>query len=267
MQPERSYLICATTFDGSGLLCEALKSTGIAGWPEEYFGIFEDAIPRGNGESAARTGTKAGSLGYWNEAGCANSLAYAFEKGTSHNGVFGAKILWSYFDRFVCNLRHISTYRETPVFDLLPTVFPNLRYIWFIGGSKVHQAIALWKAAQMNIWISTHAAERQFVFNFEAIDRYVQQIIAQEMEWLRFFNACDIQPFIVGYKELVSNYNGTMHQLLKYLQLSPSEHLTFTRPPLEWRADAVVELWCERYYQIKQKYALDSLPARNRQYE
>src|SRR5919204_6001172 len=35
--PSRSYLICATPRSGSTLLCEALKSTGVAGVPDEYF--------------------------------------------------------------------------------------------------------------------------------------------------------------------------------------------------------------------------------------
>ena len=37
MQILTSYLICATQRSGSYLLCEALKNTGIAGKPEEYF--------------------------------------------------------------------------------------------------------------------------------------------------------------------------------------------------------------------------------------
>ncbi|MGZ5376146.1 MAG: Stf0 family sulfotransferase, partial [Solirubrobacterales bacterium] len=37
MKPARSYLVCATPRSGSTLLCEALKSTGVAGRPEEYF--------------------------------------------------------------------------------------------------------------------------------------------------------------------------------------------------------------------------------------
>jgi LPS sulfotransferase NodH len=37
MQPHTSYLICAATRSGSFLLCEALKTTGLAGQPEEYF--------------------------------------------------------------------------------------------------------------------------------------------------------------------------------------------------------------------------------------
>src|SRR4051794_33551393 len=36
-RPTCSYLVCATPRSGSTLLCEALKSTGVAGVPEEYF--------------------------------------------------------------------------------------------------------------------------------------------------------------------------------------------------------------------------------------
>ena len=32
-----AYLVCATPRSGSTLLCEALKGTGVAGRPEEYF--------------------------------------------------------------------------------------------------------------------------------------------------------------------------------------------------------------------------------------
>lgn len=35
--PERSYLVCATPRSGSTLLCKALRETGVAGKPEEYF--------------------------------------------------------------------------------------------------------------------------------------------------------------------------------------------------------------------------------------
>ena len=37
MQPERSYLVCATPRSGSTLVCHALEETGVAGRPEEYF--------------------------------------------------------------------------------------------------------------------------------------------------------------------------------------------------------------------------------------
>ncbi len=37
MQPQRSYLVCATPRSGSTLVCHALEETGVAGRPEEYF--------------------------------------------------------------------------------------------------------------------------------------------------------------------------------------------------------------------------------------
>src|SRR5919109_2288957 len=37
MTAERSYLVCATPRSGSTLVCQALKETGVAGRPEEYF--------------------------------------------------------------------------------------------------------------------------------------------------------------------------------------------------------------------------------------
>jgi LPS sulfotransferase NodH len=257
MQPHSSYLICATPFDGSTLLCEALKSTGTAGYPEEYFGVWELVALRGYRGNAASTG----SSGWRNGAEAMNSLAYAFEQGTSRNGVFGAKLLWSYFDTFVSSIRHIPMYAEIPVFDLLPAVFPNLRYIWFTSRNKVQQAIALWKATQMAMWDVAGVTERQFVFNFEAVDRFVRQIIEHEMEWLRFFCVCDIQPLIIAYEDLVSNYEASMHRVLKYLQLSPFESASFTRPHRERQSDAVLDVWCERYERIKQRSASGSLLA------
>src|SRR5690349_2818921 len=37
MQPDSSYLVCATPRSGSTLVCHALEETGVAGRPEEYF--------------------------------------------------------------------------------------------------------------------------------------------------------------------------------------------------------------------------------------
>ena len=37
MNPDRSYIVCATPRSGSTLVCHALEETGVAGRPEEYF--------------------------------------------------------------------------------------------------------------------------------------------------------------------------------------------------------------------------------------
>src|SRR5438046_662736 len=47
VQPQCSYLVCATPRSGSTLLCEALANTGIAGNPKEYFeALISTGLPR-----------------------------------------------------------------------------------------------------------------------------------------------------------------------------------------------------------------------------
>ena len=43
MTVSASYLICATPRSGSFLLCEAMRNTGVAGSPDEYFYADEES--------------------------------------------------------------------------------------------------------------------------------------------------------------------------------------------------------------------------------
>src|SRR3954465_5783275 len=98
-----SYLVCATQRSGSTRLCEWMKSTGVAGRPEEFF------------EARVRTGRPRTAAGYFREPGApdiggilgdpkklgpapgyssldgiadyAQHLECAFELGTTPNGV------------------------------------------------------------------------------------------------------------------------------------------------------------------------------------
>jgi LPS sulfotransferase NodH len=259
MQPHCSYLICATPHDGSTLLSEALKSTGIAGSPEGYFGAFGYSILSYQKENFFQPSCTSPSSMDWNSANYADILADAFGRGTSGNGVFGARMLWSYFDDFVCHLRRIPVYSEVPVVDLLPAVLPNVQYILFTRGNKVQQAISFWKATQRRIWTLSDAPVWELVFNFEAIDRLAQQIVAHEMDWLQYFNACGTQPLIVLYEDLLSRYEETMHHVLQYLQLPVSEQSVFARPQCAGQVDVVAALWGRRYCQIKQRQGFSSL--------
>src|SRR3954447_14199689 len=104
-----SYLVCATQRSGSTLLCELLKGTDVAGVPDEYFealratGLprqprqyFEDPSVADIAERLAPVDPgrpeQRGDFEGW--------FAYALQRGTSHNGVFGAKMMWNYFDDF-----------------------------------------------------------------------------------------------------------------------------------------------------------------------
>src|SRR4249920_1244010 len=104
-----SYHVCATQRSGSTLLCELLKGTDVAGVPDEYFeGLRSTGLPRQPRqyfESPHVTHIadtlqpvdpgrpeKPGDFEGW--------FSYVVKRGSTPNGVFGAKMMWNYFDDF-----------------------------------------------------------------------------------------------------------------------------------------------------------------------
>jgi len=267
-----SYLICTTPRSGSTLLCEALTNTGIAGRPEEFFQVRKE------------TGTTRRPLDYFEGidtteiaailGGCtgledplmnpvpgesyADYLARIMQQRTTRNGVFGAKVMWGYFDGLLSNLARIPLYRGLAESDLLPTVFPNLHYIWLTRGDKVGQAVSLWKAIQTWAWsyeeVSTVASKppvRQLTFHFGAIDHLVQQIVADETAWQQYFTRHGIEPFTVVYEDLTAAYEETARNILHFLGVPAPENLEFAERRMKRQANALSKEWVERYYQFK----------------
>src|SRR5689334_7412240 len=102
-----SYLVCATQRSGSTLLCELLKGTEVAGVPEEFFealrttGLARQPRQYFVGSELSEVVQQLPPL----QAGRAEKpgdfegwFAYALQRGTTTNGVFGAKMMWNYFD-------------------------------------------------------------------------------------------------------------------------------------------------------------------------
>ena len=243
MRPHTSYIVCGTPRCGSSLLCEALKNTGIAGRPEEYFWQGDEPFWSKR----------------WGVSTYADYLDKALEEGTTPNGVFGAKVMWGYFDDFVSRLRQIPGYGGLAVPNLMQTVFPNLHYIWVTRRDKVRQAVSFWKAVQTNIWAwSTDeppVPAKEPTFDFEAIDYLVQEIVTHEAAWQQYFSECGVTPFTVIYEDLVLAYEEAALQVLQYLNIPIPENLVFAERRLKKQADTLSEEWVQRYYNLKQAQA------------
>jgi LPS sulfotransferase NodH len=238
MQPHISYLICATPRSGSFLLCEALKNTGLAGQPEEYFWRGDEPFWKER----------------WSVSSYADYVAGAISQGTTLNGVFGAKIMWGYFDDFVGKLRSIAGYEDQPIAELLSTIFPNLHYIWITRRDKVRQAISHEKAIQTNIWAMTDETPPftgELHFDFARIDAQVHLIESHEAAWQQYFAENGITPFTVIYEELVVAYEQTATQILHELSIPVPEALQFAPRRMRRQTDTLSEEWAQRYHVLK----------------
>ncbi|HZU70998.1 MAG TPA: Stf0 family sulfotransferase [Ktedonobacteraceae bacterium] len=261
MQPHTSYLICATFFSGSALLSKVLSSTGAAGRPKEYFMARRNVHATTFQQHAAHSGSLPPFLCDEQGQVHVDSLAHIFEQGTTANGIFGANVMWDYFDDFICDLRRIP-HKEIPVVDLLPAVFPNLHYIWVTRRNKVRQAVSLWKAVQEWTWnkerplrsANRHLlSERKLVFNFEAIDALVRRILADEADWQMYFDICGISPITVVYEELEMAPEAMARSILHGLHIPVPDSLAFSHCSTKRLVDTLSMDWAQRYTTLKRQ--------------
>jgi LPS sulfotransferase NodH len=238
MQPHRSYLICATPRSGSFLLCEALSNTGVAGRPTEYFWRDDEA------GWVATWGLERYTYGDY--------LHAVLEHGTTPNGIFGAKIMWGYLDDFVARVQRMPQYAVLERSQFLSAVFPDLHYVWLTRRDKVRQAVSHWKAIQTGLWGITEGEvqppAREPVYDVDAIDHLVRELQDDDAAWTDYFAQNDIQPFTVIYEEFVERYEGTILDVLRFLDVLPPADLGVSKRRMLKQADAVSDEWARRYH-------------------
>lgn len=298
MQPDRSYLVCATPRSGSTLVCHALDETGVAGRPEEYFealrhsgrprrpeeyfiGLDDHSIQDHLGERGVGSEPPPRSP-LWSRAAYDRYLDWAFEAGTTPNGMFGAKLMWGYFNDFVSLLRNIPKYRDVPFAELLPNVFPELTFVRVVRANKLRQAVSLWKAVQTATWREDQAQAkaasveedgsppyRSFLeehrpqqrFHYRAIDHLLDQILAEEKSWDAFFEHTGIRPILVLYENFAADYETSTMHLLDRLELSAPEDFAF-EPRMKRQSDRVNDDWVRRYSDLRLGRDFDLVPVR-----
>ncbi len=243
MKPQISYVICAVQRSGSFLLCEALKNTGLAGFPEEYF--------LNNGEGWED--------GWWaHQHGVTSRRDYldlVLEKGTSSNGVFGTKVMWNYFHAMLNTLQELPEYKDLHAHQLMASLFPNIHYIWIVRRDKVRQAVSWAKAGQTDVYAwqkgGTPIPKQEPTFDFKFIEQLHNLIIEGETGWQNFLEACEVKPYKVEYEELVDAYEPTALRILDYLHVSYPKDLVFGERKLQKQADTLNEEWVQRNIEMK----------------
>jgi LPS sulfotransferase NodH len=266
-EPWLAYLICSTPRSGSTLLCEALRNTGIAGRPEEYYQRrWKTGLPRRPLEyfEGVETPEIVEILGTVTRVDDEDSdydsrkyehysdyLAWTIEQGTTANGVFGAKLMWGYFNGFVNHLRGLPGHAEMSNAELLPSVFPNLNFVWVTRTEKLRQAVSLWKALQTWTW-RRDANDGTIVkgdlrYSFDAIDRLVATIRVEESAWLDYFEECRIEPHVVVYEQLAQDFEAVALEIVDFLGIPRPADLQVLPPEMTRQSDDISEQWLDRY--------------------
>jgi LPS sulfotransferase NodH len=268
---KRSYLVCATPRSGSTLLCHLLDQTGIAGHPAEYFEALQHSgLPRQPEEyfDRERHANIVERLAYrempdeqggptpnplWQPDTYDRYLEWAKGKGTTPNGVFGAKLMWGYLGDFAQLLRGVDDLAALPVPELLDRVFPHLCYVQITREDKVRQAVSLWKAVQTQAWRrdqgtdSTPAVEPEF--SFRAINYLVRLLTAHDASWDAYFLGLGMSPLKITYEELAAEPAPVVRRVLDHLGIDAPADLVVDDGKLEVQADELSENWVRRVHE------------------
>ncbi len=233
-----SYMVCATQRSGSGLLCEALFRTGIAGRPEEYF-CFAD-----------RYRSKWGVTG-----GFDSFVEAAIRSGSTKNGVFGFKHMAARLDDMINRMRTLigCPDPDQPRFQILRDIFPGLRCIWVTRRNKVRQAISLVKASKSGDWVrdGRPLLNRPVEYDVAAIQRCMEYVEKSDSCWREFFKEGGLAPSVVVYEDFIEDYDHTVRRLLSDLQIAEPLPLFGIPPMMERQSDETSEHWYLRFLSEK----------------
>ena len=239
MSPAISYIIASVQRSGTHLFCSILRSTGVAGSPEEYFL------------------SKAGET--WEERwGTPSRVAYlqhVLHQKTAVNGVFGTVVMWSYFERMLQLLREIPQYKNLDGAQLLAAVFNKPKYIWMRRRNQIEQAVSWAIACQTGVWTKKGEEKSQRdvapEFDFKVIDEWCKRIAAHDEAWGNYFRENQIEPLVLFYEDVVASHRTAAESALEFLGVPFPPGLEIPPPAFEKQATRISDDWAARYLKLK----------------
>ena len=245
----KAYLVCATPRSGSTLLCEALKATGVAGRPEEY---FESVVATGrpprpeayldgldDREALALLGGAAAPVAppYSSLEGVgsyAEHMERVREWGTTPNGVFGAKLMWDHLGR-------LHRRAGDPL-----QLFGDPAFVWVRRRDVVRQAVSLWRAMQTQAWRDDSGASgvHEPQYSFAALRHLVGRLIEHDRCWGELLAGRPVLE--LAYEEVTADLPGAVRRTLDHLGVAPPEQ-ELELPAMRRQADELSDAWAAAY--------------------
>jgi LPS sulfotransferase NodH len=258
-----SYLVCSTQRSGSTLLCELLRATDVAGAPDEYFerlretGLprqprqyFEDPLVQDIAKrlppTVAGPPERPGEFEHW--------FRYVLQRGTTLNGVFGAKMMWNYLDDFKVRMAELPGLTDLSFNERLDAVFPGLKIIFMRRRDKVAQAVSLWKAIQTQQWRTESESGSEPVeadeapggeYDYRAIEYLLNELHRWDAHWEDWFHATGREPIRVFYDEFTGARAATIGRVLDALGIDPPA--PEDKRPMRRQADQRSRDWVARF--------------------
>jgi LPS sulfotransferase NodH len=182
--PRRTLILATTPRSGSNWVADLMESTGVMGRPHEWLGWWRThATPEGTIAGAQEAATN----------------------GMTANGIAGMKLFPFYLE---VALRHLR----------LSDWFPDAVWVHLVRRDVLGQAISLWRARESASWFDVEGRDVAVLpswghakgappppYDAADIARCLDQLVAHEADWRRFFGRTGITPVTLVYEEVMAD--------------------------------------------------------------
>jgi trehalose 2-sulfotransferase len=230
MPRQASYLLCGTPRTGSTLLCSLLGSTGVLGRPESYFREPDEAS-WAHRFGLPHDGSHVRDYDVFVRA--VRTMA------TSHNGVFGARVMWGSLERVTTGLARPSGRSDLVV---LEEAFGPLRFVHLMREDIIGQAVSWYRAEQTGFWQQGDDQERSPKSDLDGMKVIVGTIREHNAAWRSWFDDHGVSPDVVTYEQLVQDRRATVEGIAAHVGVTlPADWLPVS--PHRKQADDLNAEW------------------------
>jgi LPS sulfotransferase NodH len=265
-------VICSQPRTGSWFLCEALRSTGIAGLPEEYFRqdwawqfAWNQTLEADHRidywPPAAGKGTS------WPESDAIDTDGYAEAVrriAATDNGVMAVKLHMLQFRQFT--ERFGAGGNPVPMTEAtLRRWFPNPRYVLLTRRDHLRQATSYYRAIESNDWWERggqiRSGERSDAAvsiprepDLPQIEILRRFLVAEDQQWRQILADAQVPPLELAYEEVTTDPHAAVAAILRHLEvdeIAPDMGaVNLTR-----QADELTDRTVERYHRWRRAAA------------
>ncbi|MGH2413179.1 MAG: Stf0 family sulfotransferase [Microcystaceae cyanobacterium] len=197
--PKVAYAIVSTPRAGSTVLCEALSSTKIAGFPKEDLRESSAILTQHCRFDSARL------------------LQMLMTYKTTQNGVFGTKLIFQF----------LSVFSQSEDFE---QILKQFKLIYLTRRDKIAQAVSLFLAQKTKIWhIYSSQQNKKYQSqlkqvniedsDLEILHSIYQRILNQEHFLESFFERCQLVPLIIEYEKFIEQPEKHLNTIVNYLNI------------------------------------------------
>lgn len=234
-----SYAVCHGSRSGSGLLCETLWWTNIAGRPDLYF----DAEPQ---RRYCRE---------WGTQTFAEYLERVLDHATTPNGVCGLRLSELTPAQLTSDLGGAGRITDAKDIysglDHIQAVLSDMKYIWLARRDKVRQGVSLWRMRNTGIvrWRrGDPRPQHDLEFDFEEIREAVAEASKFDAFWQTYFTSRNITPLNIVYEDdLIHGAEAITRVVLTYVGVETPNDLVVGTPRRRL-SDARTESFVDQYH-------------------